>query len=252
MSTAIISADLIRWFDQIDLGHRTEIPKNAPTGVAARSSASAEDLPDAGFVGQAPIRRMGACTRWADGLNLDGCNRPSYANASVKWVAAVLRALALLMFVLATSAAAQSPSSQPNYRTIITYNGDVCISTPGYDLMPNGQFIFKRGGMRFDGAGYFWSPAVRDNIVRRNQIGTRIVGTTNQYWPPLVPNSTPAATPTWKPTTPWLPANPYFGTGMHTVARSHADSSNARAVPNKQHRTQLVRCPNGSYAIFCR
>ena len=151
--------------------------------------------------------------------------------------------------------ASQTPTggrTKAVHRTIITYNGAVCLSTPSYELMPNGQVIFKHQGMRFDGSGYFWSPSIPDSIVRRNHYETRIVGTTNQYWPPLTP-TTQSFLPnirrnqiSLKPNT-----NPYFGSGTHTVTRrDNQPSTRMRTGTSKSAR--LVRCPNGSYAIICR
>lgn len=173
--------------------------------------------------------------------------------------------LAILILLMSTSVCHAQFESIPNvatqvanntrtkrpYRTIVTYNGVVCISTPSYDLMPSGQVIFKHQGMRFDGSGYFWSPAVRDSIVRRNRFGTRIVGTSNQYWPPMVQDSTSGRTTrknllTLQPTN-----NLYFGSGKQTVVRQPTKQMRKR-IPTTNNRTQLVRCPNGSYAIICR
>ncbi len=151
----------------------------------------------------------------------------------------------------------------PRYRTIITYNGGVCIAAPNYDVMPSGQVIYKHQGMRFDGAGYFWSPSVRDNIVRRNRYATRIVGTANQYWPPLAPtpsssngvvlNSAVNTPPAGATASVRKPGD--YRANRRTVAPS---ATAATVVPqtgsNRTANTtpRLVRCPNGSYAIICR
>lgn len=159
-----------------------------------------------------------------------------------------------------TSIISQPESSKPVYRTIITYNGVVCLATPNYDLMTNGQIVFKNQGMRFDGSGYFWSPAIRDNPVRRNRYGGRIVGTTKQYWPPLTQTGTPPANQfTFQPNTnPYFGSkttktnrNPYFGTGTQTVTRRETRLP-TRATPTQQTSPRFVQCPNGSYAVICR
>lgn len=147
--------------------------------------------------------------------------------------------------------APRSRSFNSRHRTVVTYNGNVCIATPHYDLMPSGQVVFKRGGMRFDGSGYFWSPVVRDNIVRRNHLETRVIGTTNQYWPPVTGTTASTVTPTSSALTVKSQANPYFGTGTQAVTRTQTPSAKTR-VQSTQTRARLVKCPNGSYAIVCR
>jgi len=148
---------------------------------------------------------------------------------------------------IATQKPTRSPGT-PVYRTIVTYDGSVRFSTPTYELMPNGRVIVKRQGMRFDGAGYFWSPTIHDNVVRRNHYENRILGTTSQYWPPLQQSNTVAHQPT---NTLKSYTNPYFGTGTLRVTRRQTQPSSAR-MTNNQQRTQWVKCPNGSYAIICQ
>ena len=167
----------------------------------------------------------------------------------------------LLIRVVATSAIAPgfcvatssncSAQTQPGFRTIITYNGSVCVATPTYDLMPDGRVVFKRQGMRFDGSGYFWSTAVRDSVVRRNYYATRIVGTPAQHWPPLAP--APAASRVARRDSLTLQpnSNPYFGSGQQFPTRT-SNPQSRREVIGTRSRMQLVRCPNGSYAVTCR
>ena len=75
-------------------------------------------------------------------------------------------------------------TADSSYRTVITYNGAVSLSTPQYDLMSNGRVIFKQQDMRFDGSGYFWSPSVPDEAVRRRHYAGWVVGGRNEYWSP--------------------------------------------------------------------
>lgn len=166
-----------------------------------------------------------------------------------------VEAMALIVTLGAsTVCAAQSPLFRnppaiSPYRRIVTYNGVVCIATPNYDLMSNGQVIYKRQGMRFDGLGYFWSPSIPDKVVRRNHLETRIIGTANQYWPPLTSTSAPTLNQPRIARTP--NSNPYFGTGTHTAIRNHEHRS-ANQTATSQSRVQIMRCPNGSYAIYCQ
>jgi len=148
-----------------------------------------------------------------------------------------------------TNTRTSTRQNTPVYRTIVTYNGAVCIATPNYDLMPDGRFIFKSQGMRFDSASYFWSPAIHDNVVRRSHYDGRILGQTSQYWPPLATTtqprvSTPTKRQTLKPN-----KNPYFGSGSQKATRN--TKPNIRSTNQKQ-LPQLMRCPNGSYAVICQ
>ena len=107
----------------------------------------------------------------------------------------------VFVFVAAMDATAQtrsnfSPqtSSRPYYRTIVTYNGQVCLATEHYDIMGSGKVVFKQNGLRFTDRGYVWSPAVPDRVVRQGHYASRIVGTQKSYWPPLVQPSPTTAT----------------------------------------------------------
>lgn len=121
----------------------------------------------------------------------------------------ILLGLVTVIVVVATGNAQVStpesmmPRSQADssYRTVITYNGAVSLSTPQYDLMSNGRVIFKQQDMRFDGAGYFWSPSVPDEAVRRRHYAGWVVGGQNEYWSPttgLRSGSEPKRSPTRK------------------------------------------------------
>lgn len=83
----------------------------------------------------------------------------------------------------------------PVYRTIITYDGRVCIAAPHFDVMADGTVVFKEQGMRFSESGYFWSPAIPDKIVRRGHYTDRIVGASTKYWPPVDSNGRLLASP---------------------------------------------------------
>ena len=139
-----------------------------------------------------------------------------------------------------------STRTQTFNRTMITYNGVVCVTSPNYEVMPSGQVIFKHDGMRFDGSAYFRSPAMRDNVVRRNHYESRIIGTTSEFWPPLTPTTARKVETSWKSYKPI--DNPYFGSGTQTTS-GRASRYLKRSTTAKG--AQLQRCPNGSYAIFC-
>lgn len=168
------------------------------------------------------------------------------------WLPSV--ATTAIVFTLAANAmctgqmATRAPT--PAIRTIINYNGAVCVATPNYDLMSNGRIIFKRDGVRFDGSGYFWSPAIPDNLVRRGHYEGRIVGTQNQYWPPLT-QTQPSG---WQPhrITFQHSASPYFGSGGHPANRSAYRSTATNYPTTTQKSAHFVRCANGSYAVYCR
>ena len=140
-------------------------------------------------------------------------------------------------------------SWSPVYRTVITYDGSVCLATPTYDLMLNGQVIFKHQGMRYDGSGYFWSDAIHDQPMRQNHFEHRIVGTQNQYWPPI-----PTGNQRWPTTVKRLSVQPsgnaYFGPGSRSLRRGQIRSPSR--VVSQIESAHLVRCPNGTYAITCQ
>lgn len=179
-------------------------------------------------------------------------SQPWFRESQSVWIYAILLVLANGTFCHAQFATAPSITAQqpfvvaPTYRTIVTYNGAICLSTPSYEVMPDGQFIFKRQGMRLDGYGYFWSPSIRDDIVRRNRLTTRVVGRSNEFWPPVASAASSNAVVAQRQITALPLSNPYFGAGLPS-GTSPSQSSTSSASQS----ARIVRCPNGSFAIYC-
>lgn len=177
----------------------------------------------------------------------------------------LLVVLVLLSFAMATHCEGQTIFSRrtaptPNYRTIITYNGQVLIVGERFDMTSDGRVVFKEDGMRFSSQGYVWSPIIPDKTVREGHYTSRVVGSPTQYWPPLSPNETssnqlsspvhsvpgPSAAANRKPSPITVPPTPSFSSGLLQSAKAYNAAQPRSAMPTTSRLPQSTLIPKNA------